>query len=172
MGLTVKQDRFCHEYIIDGNGGQAAIRAGYSPKSAHMNACKMLTNPEIQTRIAQLQADRVMRTEIKADRVVHELGLIAFSNIVNLIYFDGDKFKLKNLTELDSDTTAAIKQIRVTKDGTLSIELHNKLGALSELIKIMGMATDLNLAIAAFHRYGINIKQNPEGDWYISKDSL
>lgn len=59
--MTDKQDRFCEEYMIDLNATQAAIRAGYSPKTAREQAPRLLANVSIQNRIAQLQAEQSRR---------------------------------------------------------------------------------------------------------------
>lgn len=68
--LTDKQAAFCEEYLVDLNGTQAAIRAGYSPDSARQLASDTLSKPYIQERIAELQAARSKRTEITADYVL------------------------------------------------------------------------------------------------------
>ena len=83
--MTDKQDRFCEEYMIDLNATQAAIRAGYSPKTAREQAPRLLANVSIQNRIAQLQAEQSRRTGVSADRVVRELAKIAFANASDLI---------------------------------------------------------------------------------------
>ena len=76
--MTDKQARFCEEYMIDLNATQAAIRAGYSPKTANEQAARLLANVSIQNRIAQLQAEQSRRTGVSADRVVRELAKVAF----------------------------------------------------------------------------------------------
>ena len=53
--LTAKQDRFCDEYLIDCNGTQAAIRAGYSERTANRIASQLLAKKEIQEAIAERQ---------------------------------------------------------------------------------------------------------------------
>ena len=62
--MTDKQARFCEEYMIDLNATQAAIRAGYSPKTANEQAARLLANVSIQNRIAQLQAEQSRRTGV------------------------------------------------------------------------------------------------------------
>ena len=47
-GMTARQKRFCDEYLIDLNGTQAAIRAGYSPRSARQIADKNMSNDDIR----------------------------------------------------------------------------------------------------------------------------
>lgn len=56
--LTDKQRRFCEEYLIDLNATQAAIRSGYSEKTAHSIGAENLMKPEIQTHIQKLQESR------------------------------------------------------------------------------------------------------------------
>jgi phage terminase small subunit len=53
--LTPKQERFCQEYVIDLNGTQAAIRAGYSKKTAKAEASRLLTNVNLLQRVSELQ---------------------------------------------------------------------------------------------------------------------
>lgn len=53
-GLTRKQKKFCHEYLVDLNAANAAIRAGYSKKTARVIGCENLTKPHIAEYIAKL----------------------------------------------------------------------------------------------------------------------
>lgn len=64
---------FCREYIIDYNGTQAAIRAGYSEKTAYSQANRLLKNAEILSRVRELQAEQVNRLAVTADSVVLRL---------------------------------------------------------------------------------------------------
>lgn len=70
IGLTDKQERFCQEYLIDLNGTQAAIRAGYSENTAKEIASENLTKPNIQERIKVLQEQIALRLEISQDWVL------------------------------------------------------------------------------------------------------
>ena len=80
MALTDKQKRFCEEYLIDLNATQAAIRAGYSPKTAEQTASRLLRNVKVQEYIAKRQKELSRSTHITQERVIKELALIAFSN--------------------------------------------------------------------------------------------
>ena len=73
MHLTVKQERFVSEHLIDGNGTQAAIRAGYSAKSARQQASRLLTKTAIQTQIDQKRAELSQDMGITVARVVQGL---------------------------------------------------------------------------------------------------
>jgi len=72
-GLTPKQEQFCLEYIVDLNGTQAAIRAGYSEKTANEQASQLLTKPAVKRRVQELMGERSKRTEITADYVLGKI---------------------------------------------------------------------------------------------------
>lgn len=78
--LNAKQKRFVKEYLIDLNGTQAAIRAGYSPKTANEQAARLLANVSIQEAIQEEMKKREERTDITVDRVVQELHNIVTVN--------------------------------------------------------------------------------------------
>ncbi len=70
--LTPKQQRFIDEYLIDLNATQAAIRAGYSPRTARAIACENLAKPDIQEAIAEAKRERSEATKINAEWVLHQ----------------------------------------------------------------------------------------------------
>ena len=74
--LTEKQRRFVDEYLIDLNATQAAIRAGYSAKTANEQGARLLANVSIQQAISEKMAERSKRTGVNQDRVVQELAKI------------------------------------------------------------------------------------------------
>ena len=74
MALTEKQRRFVDEYLIDLNATQAAIRAGYSVKTAREQASQNLTKLNIQQEISEKMAERSKRTGVNQDRIVLELA--------------------------------------------------------------------------------------------------
>lgn len=75
--LNEKQKRFCEEYLIDLNATQAAIRAGYSDKTANRIASENLSKLDIQEYIAQLQQTRQERLKITQDEVVEKIVEVA-----------------------------------------------------------------------------------------------
>ena len=68
--LRDKQELFCNEYIVDLNATQAAIRAGYSKKTAQEQSSRLLSNVIIQDRISELKQGRIERVKIDADWVL------------------------------------------------------------------------------------------------------
>jgi len=77
------------EYLVDLNATQAAIRAGYSRRTARAAGCENLTKPDIKAAISGEIEARKERLSIKADRVVQELALIGFSGMADVIEVDG-----------------------------------------------------------------------------------
>jgi len=68
--LTPKQEMFCREYLIDLNATQAAIRAGYSVKTAKLIGYENLTKPYIHEYIQKLKKERVKEVKIDANYVL------------------------------------------------------------------------------------------------------
>lgn len=142
--MTDKQERFCEEYMIDLNATQAAIRAGYSPKTANEQGSQLLAKLSIQNRIAQLQAEQSRRTGVSTDRVVRELAKIAFVNAADLI--DPKTASLKS--DASHDDLAAVQSVKVKTFGEDGLEqevkLADKLRALDLLGKHLGMFNGLS----------------------------
>jgi len=71
--MTNKQLRFIHEYMIDMNGTQAAIRAGYSKKTAKVQSSALLTIPDIRAEIRRLQDEQADKSKLSAQWVLDRL---------------------------------------------------------------------------------------------------
>lgn len=71
--LTEKQKAFVREYLVDLNATQAAIRAGYSPKTATEQGSRLLTNVNVRARIEDLQNQRAEKLELDAEWVLRRL---------------------------------------------------------------------------------------------------
>ena len=157
MALTAKQQRFVDEYLIDLNATQAAIRVGYSKKTADQQASRLLTNVKVREYLAQRQADRANRTEITQDKVLKELAKIGFSDIRKIVRWgetqvrmvDGEDdgpedmvpyhgLALIDSAEVDDSTAAAIAEVSQSRDG-LKVKLHDKKGALVDIGRHLGM---------------------------------
>lgn len=68
--LTTRQARFVEEYLVDGNGNQAAIRAGYSASGAYTEASRLLRNAEVAKAIKTRQEADSERLRVSRERVV------------------------------------------------------------------------------------------------------
>jgi phage terminase small subunit len=76
MALTAKQSAFIDEYMIDLNASQAAIRAGYSAKTAEWIGPQLLKKSHVAEEIAKGMAKRQIRTDLTADQVLANIDLI------------------------------------------------------------------------------------------------
>lgn len=149
--LTDKQKRFCDEYLVDFNATQAAIRAGYSKKTANRIASENLSKPDIQTYI-QSKANKVAsKLEISQENTMREIARIAFADIRGLFKEDGS---MKSITEIDDDTAAAIAGVETDElfDGvgrereqigvTKKVKMNDKVRGLEMLAKHFGIYKD------------------------------
>ena len=139
---NVKRERFCEEYLVDLNGTQAAIRAGYSKRSAGMTASRLMHDDGIKQKIAKLREEQSARTGITADRVINELAKIGFAVSTDAIQIVKGKVKVIDTALLTEDTRAAISEIKQTitrEGGSLGIKFHDKKGALELLGKHLGI---------------------------------
>lgn len=163
--LTVKQQRFCDEYLIDLNATQAAIRAGYSEKTAMEQGYQLLQKTSVAEYIAERKADRMIRTEITQDMVLKELANIAFSNAADyanviekqaVVEFEGKMIPVLDengdpvmyrtvepaLTEsLTEEQKRALAVIKKGRDG-FEVKPYDKVRALELLGKHLGMWTE------------------------------
>lgn len=82
--LTAKQARFVQEYLIDLNATQAALRAGYSAKTAEQLGYQLLQKTSVQARISEAQKERSERTGIDAAWVLTRLATEANADLADL----------------------------------------------------------------------------------------
>lgn len=145
MILTGKQRRFVEEYLIDLNATQAAIRAGYSPKTAQEQSARLLANVSVQARISKAQAERSRRTGINQDRVITELAKIALVNPSDVVDLNSGTIK----AGASREDTACIAGVRIRtlmgKDGPTierEVRFYDKVKCLELLGKHLGLFTD------------------------------
>jgi len=84
-----RQKRFCEEYLVDMNGTQAAIRAGYSAKTANEQASRLLANINIQECVSKLRHEQQERTKVNADYVLLRLSAIDQMDVLDIMADDG-----------------------------------------------------------------------------------
>ena len=114
MTLNPKQERFCLEYLVDLNATQAAIRAGYSERSAKAIGHENLTKPDLAARVSELVGQRNERVKVDADSVLAWLAELAEVDIGDLYDKRG---KLRALHELPQRVRRFVASIDYTKDG-------------------------------------------------------
>jgi phage terminase small subunit len=147
MALTPKQELFVQEYLIDLNATQAAIRAGYSKRTAGAIGDENLRKPEIAAALAAAQQKRAERTEITQDRVLQELARIAFFDLRKLYREDGS---LKAMHELDDDAAAVLAGVDVVEmaggakiggdEGVSHVPMYTKKTKIPDKVAALGLA--------------------------------
>jgi len=145
MALTAKQQKFADEYLIDLNATQAAIRAGYSTKSAEQQGSTLLRNPKVSAHIDERMAVLSRRTGVNQERIMRELSRIAFLNAIDVVDVDDATIK----PGASREDTAVIASVKVKTipgefgDGEeREIKFADKLKALELLGKRFGMFTE------------------------------
>jgi len=151
--LNEKQKRFAAEYLIDLNATQAAIRAGYSEKTAGQKGFDLLKKVEIQKAVRAGMQERSERTEITQDRVLQELAKVAFSDLRKVLTSGG---ALIDAQDWDDDVAGFISSVEVVKkpsgehdeegrpvvEHVHKIKAWDKMAALEKLGKHLGMFVD------------------------------
>lgn len=137
MALSAKRQAFCEEYVVDYNATAAAIRAGYSPKSADAEAGRLMKIERVKAEIDRLKAEKSARTGVTKERIMEELAKLAFVDHQDVIDESGSI--RPGLKKTDS---SCIKKIRTKRfpDGSVEqeVELYDKTKALDILNKMNG----------------------------------
>ena len=130
--LTNKQSRFIEEYLVDLNATQAAIRAGYSEKTAMEQGYQLLQKTSVQECIQKRMDGRSKRTEITSDRILEEIAKIGFSDVRNILT---ETDHLRRVSSLPDDVAACVQSIEVVTrqtgqtdaDGNKEVEYVHKI---------------------------------------------
>lgn len=110
-----RHERFCQEYVVDYNGTQAAIRAGFKEKSARQQAARMLTNANILSRVRELQHEQVERLAVTQDYVVLQL-LDTYQKCLEetpVMKFDPDLGEMVETGKYQFDSRGALRALEL-----------------------------------------------------------
>lgn len=150
MALTAKQQAFVAEYLVDFNGAAAAVRAGYSEKTAKSIASELLQKPEIASAVDAAKADRVERVHVSQDDVVRELAAVAFARLSDFVSWDDGEITLVSSDQIEAEKMPALRELVATVetfDGEtgsrttrrMQVRQHDKIRALELLGRHTGL---------------------------------
>ena len=120
-GLTPQRAAFAREYRTDLSAPQAAIRAGYSPKTARVIGYENLIKPHIRELIAEDEAKALAKADLSAQNVLEVIRRNVMRDIAGFVRDDGT---LKALNELTPEQVGCIDKIVRDADGKVSYRIE------------------------------------------------
>lgn len=111
--LSPRQQKFIAEYLVDLNATQAAIRAGYSAKTASVQAFDLLRKPAIASALESARTQHATNAGLSVERVLQEAMRLAFFDIRKLTDSEGNPIPVH---QLDADTAAAIQGLELATE--------------------------------------------------------
>ncbi len=176
--LNPRQERFVAEYLVDLNATQAAIRAGYSPKTAGSQGFDLLKKPEVMLALQKAQAKALTKAELSAERTLEEIRRIAFFDERTLfervevleaigtgpngeaVLKPVTRFRFKEPDEWTDEVASVVAGIEVQRknleagdghiDTVVKVKQHDKMKALEMLAKHFKLMSEL-------HEHEVNI---------------
>ena len=148
-----KREAFIREYLIDENATQAAIRAGYSPRTAGQQGYRLLKDAQISTAIEQARSKVIERIsdryEVTTEKLIHSLAVKAFGSMADYIRVTPDGDAYVDLSACDRDQLTAIQEVKVEdvvegRDENqrtirkITIKLYDSTAAAVHLLKMRG----------------------------------
>jgi phage terminase small subunit len=140
--LDPREQRFIALYVDNPNGTQAAIAAGYAPRSAHVTASRLLNRAKIKDAIARRNAELMVELDFTPARIVREIAKVAGVNMADFVSIDNEGNPHIDLSGVKRRQLAAVSSVEgpVVGDGRVmkapKIRMHDKLKALDMLAKM------------------------------------
>ncbi|NES91965.1 terminase small subunit [Okeania sp. SIO2B9] len=183
FGLNARQKKFCELYVETMDRNQSYTDAGYTDhkQSVYTNAAKLLQNPKVKKYVNYLGQQLYHDTALIRAKVIEELTFIMLSDITDVCEFDSEKITFSSSRNLPRRVRAAIQNISATeitrndKDGNPvttvrhHVKMHDKIKAADLLATYTGAKMNINIAIATLEKYGVKLRQNARGEWFIEE---
>lgn len=145
--MTPKQQKFADNYLTNGfNGTEAAKSAGYSKKSAYVQAVRLLKNDKIKSYIEKHQNKLQKKAVAKSQKIIEELAKIAFSNIKNIAEWTESSVSFRSSEDIPDEIASCIQEVSEQSTSnqyggsrTLKLKLYDKQKALELIGRHLGM---------------------------------
>jgi phage terminase small subunit len=163
-GLSAKQKRFVEEYVKDCNATKAAERARYSKKTANEQGARLLANVSIKKEIAKIQKTITKRNEIEADDILREVAALSFSNISDYVDVIDNTVLLKDWSKLTREQLAAVSEIQIQKERTVSRGAESKEESQVIRFKLYDKRPNLELLARRFNLFPNKVQLTDPND--------
>lgn len=140
--MTPKMQQFVLEYLIDLNGTQAAIRAGYSQKTAYSIANELLQKPVVKAALDKAMEARAIRTGITADLVLMQYAKIAFADLKGVVEWDEKGIRMRPSDEVDGTILSEVSETTTEFGSSKKVKLRDPMKALDALSRHLGLFKD------------------------------
>jgi phage terminase small subunit len=155
--LSLRELTFANEYIVDKNATQAAIRAGYSEKTANEQGCQLLARLSIRGEVYRLLKEQFIRINLKSDAILSELYHLAKYNIGDAFTHEG---KLKPIHEIPRDLLKAVQAIDFEDGKVTKLRFASKEKANELLGKHLKLFTELHSIVGnVTHHHKITLEE-------------
>jgi len=141
MELSGKQEDFCQYFVMYNNAMKAAIKAGYSSKTAYRTGADNLKKPHVVERIEELKEQKFKELELSDGYVLEKIKTVLEFDPKDMCEISDGILKLKNLEDIPERIRKTIKSIKQKKYG-IEITLMDKDKNLEMLARIRGMFKD------------------------------
>lgn len=153
--MNARQAQFAAEYVKDRNATQAAIRAGYSPKTAGQQGEQLLKNLEIAAYVAQRQQQALDDAGVTAKRVIDEISLHSFSNVQDLFDEAGNLRPIHTLTRAQAACISSLEIIKKNAEaGDGKTDLVHKVRVTDKIKSLEMLAKHFALLTENIHHTG------------------
>ena len=144
MALTLREEKFCIEYVNKLDKAKAAVAAGYSKKTARQIGYEVFTKPDIQKRIAEIRQDLKEQLGIDEHSIITELHALGFWNIKDFVAAGN---VIKDISKLPKSKLTPVVGIKVKetftptgdKEVTTELKLSDKRAAIVDLGRHLGI---------------------------------
>ena len=121
------------------NAARSAEVANSTAKNLRQAGYQLLTKADILARVEELVQERRLSMQVDADNYDRAVGAVAFTDPIEVISFDDDGLKIRNIDDIPAQARLAISEVRIDKDGAKSVKFHSRPQALSEVARRLGI---------------------------------
>jgi phage terminase small subunit len=136
--LEPRQELFVREYVKDYNGAKAALRAGYSKKTAAAQASRLLTKANVKSLLQEIQEEIKHFNRVTIQKIIAENSRIAFSDLKDYVKWGPTGVKMLDHTNVDTRCVESVEIIPGAFGNKMKIKLYDKGAALERLGQFLG----------------------------------